>query len=315
MAAVPRVVEILRALARRDHVDVPVLIGFRGAKVPVGRELRLTDGTVRGIRPVERHLLMSEHDTITAVLETTFPLQLLGITAGTNSGGVSAYFESIQRCRGRIEDDYRSLQRRVDRVRLSVLLTSEGDQYLATSEVSRYLVDPTKPGGQTSWGGATPEGPGSYDIPGERLEEIFRTHQLLSEKHPDSLNVAMRRVLQAVSERLDPTDAFIDAVVVWENCFGVTPETTFRVTAAIAKLLEPTDPNQRRVLQKELSKLYSDRSKVVHGAQDQKSEVAWASRQRAIAIALDTLRALYHARPDLLEVDSKERGLRLLLDD
>ena len=75
----------------------------------------------------------------------------------------------------------------------------------------------------------------------------------------------MRRLLKAAGERDDPIDVLVDAVVAWENLFGSKTESTFRVTAAVATLLEPSDKEQRDVLQKELSGIYDRRSRLVHG--------------------------------------------------
>lgn len=314
MSAVSRVVEMLRGLAECAPVAVPVVVGIRGASVPLGCELKLADGTLRRIRPIEEGVLLHQPEMVTAVLETTFPLQLLDVTIGASSErGPSEYFQAAKRHTARVEDDSRAFQKRVDRIRLALLLASQGDELLTSNEVSRFCVDPTKPGGQPSWGTASLEGPANYTIPEERIEPVLRYHSVLCEKHPDSLDVAMRRILRAVSERLDPTDAFIDAVVVWENAFGSQSETTFRVTAAIAKLLEPVDADRRLELQRELRRLYSERSKIVHGAREQKSLDAWKSSQRAITVAIDVLRALYGPRSDLLNLDSTARGPQLLL--
>jgi len=159
-----------------------------------------------------------------------------------------------------------------------------------------------------------PRVPASYELKEGQGAEVVRFHGLIQEKHPDSLDIAMKRILGAVSQRWDATDAFIDAVVVWENAFGTSTETTFRVTGAIAKLLEPGSADDRAKLQKELKGLYETRSRLVHGAKEPKPEEAWAQRERTIAIALDVLRKLYTERPDLLELSSDLRSAQLLLE-
>ena len=84
--------------------------------------------------------------------------------------------------------------------------------------------------------------------------------------------MAARRLVSAISLRTDRADALIDAVMVWENLVGTTTETSFRVTAALAKLNE-NDRSGRRDVQKKLQSLYSLRSRVVHGDEADLSKV------------------------------------------
>jgi hypothetical protein len=97
---------------------------------------------------------------------------------------------------------------------------------------------------------------------GVALEEWSR---VVDGAHTPSVDIAARRLVSASAQRMDDTDALIDAVVVWENLVGTSSELTFRVTAALAKALEP-DRVKRRALQKSLAKVYAIRSRVVHGA-------------------------------------------------
>jgi len=63
---------------------------------------------------------------------------------------------------------------------------------------------------------------------------------LVESRHHRKLNVAASRLLRAVRERDQPDDALVDAVISLEALFGVgeVSETTFRVSAACARLLE-----------------------------------------------------------------------------
>ncbi len=136
---------------------------------------------------------------------------------------------------------------------------------------------------------------------------------------PDSLKVGRRRLLQAATERSDPFDKFIDAVIVWETMFGADSETSFRVTGAMALLLEPSDIEARKMLHRKLSELYGHRSKLVHGAVGHELETKAfkaanvpAHANEAIRYAINCFKKILD-EPQLLPLDSAARSKRILL--
>lgn len=311
--SIPESVAVIRSLAANKIVDVPVVVGLAGVELPDNMKLEFGDDVLRQVLPVDRRVLFSNAARVTCVLVTRFPLKVLSISPHLGGQEADEQFRSWDNFNSRIEEAHRSLQKRINKIRLSILLASTGEEYLATSEVSRYLVDPSQPGGSSNWQDG-PRAPETYVITEDQGREILRLHALINEKHPASLDIAMKRILGAVSERWDAIDAFIDAVVVWENAFGTKAETQFRVTGAIAKLLEPSSLDKRFELQNELKNLYGSRSRLVHGAKEPKPEEAWSQREHAISIAIRVLRELYTTRPDLLEIDSDRRSAMLLLE-
>jgi hypothetical protein len=106
-------------------------------------------------------------------------------------------------------------------------------------------------------------------------------------------------------------DALIDAVIAWENLFGAggRSETVFRVTGALAILLEPV-PSARPARRSELAKIYDLRSRVMHGSEVNPGEV-YKRKDQAIDVAIEALRRLFGERPALI-ADS-ERAMSLLL--
>jgi len=101
--------------------------------------------------------------------------------------------------------------------------------------------------------------------------------------------------------------------MVWENLVGTSAETTFRVTAALAKLLE-ADKSKRRTLRKELAELYEIRSRVVHGTTIEDRSITDAA-DRSLKYAVQALRKFYEVRPEWLSLNSTERADRLLLEE
>jgi hypothetical protein len=129
------------------------------------------------------------------------------------------------------------------------------------------------------------------------------------------LGIALRRLLAAARERASPTDALIDAVIVWENLFGTREgEVTLRVSASLAWLLGEDAASRGRIF-RDAKKLYTLRSKIVHGASEPEGAEAVESRRRAVELSTAALRALFRDHPELLasSMDGAQRSSRLIL--
>jgi hypothetical protein len=147
---------------------------------------------------------------------------------------------------------------------------------------------------------------------GDRIAELEEWARIVDRAHTPSVDIAARRLISAVAYRFDRSDALIDAVMVWENLVGTSSEVTFRVTAALAKLLE-TDPAKRRDLRKFLADIYSIRSRVVHGVAVDPVSVQKACSD-AIDVAVRALRTSYRRGPEWLALNSTERADSILLE-
>jgi hypothetical protein len=126
------------------------------------------------------------------------------------------------------------------------------------------------------------------------------------------VEIALRRLISATTERRHPVDGFIDAVIAWENLFAGTSqgELSFRICGTMSKLLEG-DTEKRLVLYKELIGLYNSRSKVVHGSKELSVEEAAVLRDNSLSVLLCSLRALYVDYPALL--NDADRSKRIML--
>jgi hypothetical protein len=166
----------------------------------------------------------------------------------------------------------------------------------------------------------------SYSLPGVLLptqqpvapsEEEFKSAEdwarRLEESRNGSLQIAERRLVSAIAQRSDKADSLIDAVVAWESLVGTRTETVFRVTAALAKLLEK-QPELRYELRRKLTKVYDVRSSVIHGDLVDNDDIAAASEE-AIEVGLEALRVLHDRSGDWLTLKSGQRADRLILDD
>jgi Apea-like HEPN len=129
------------------------------------------------------------------------------------------------------------------------------------------------------------------------------------------LKVAITRTLKAISERLDPSDRLIDAVISWEALFGATNESTLRVSASLARLLHPSD-GERESKQKEYQKIYSARSNIVH-ANKTKTTVAQVDEygRAAAEVSLKAMGLILTTYDSLLPLESSARSTQVLLSD
>lgn len=132
----------------------------------------------------------------------------------------------------------------------------------------------------------------------------------------DSADLAARRIAASAEEGRPDDDALVDAVTAWESLLGSPSETTFKVTAAIARLLVK-GVDERLRLQRELKQIYELRSRAVHGAADLTiSDQAKLDerRRRATVVGSAVLRVMLSERRDLLARKTEQRAPRLLLE-
>jgi hypothetical protein len=306
--ALPKVVTAVRSLASGETADVPYLAGFRGVELDSDVEIELSSGLLRSPREIDRSFLLPQADDVTAVLIGSYPLRLRGIEPKLSDGEIPDF---SQHWRDLKSDQLRS-ERVLDLVRLSVLVASPPGDAWGLSQISSLIVDPTAAGGsprRVSY----EENSRSAKIDCAGAKRVASWWPRLRDELPGSLEIAMRRALSAAARRVDPVDGFVDSVIAWENCFGTEQETTFRVTGALAALLEPDALEKRLSLLKQLKDLYGKRSRVVHGAIHLSSEEAYTLRDDTLQIAIRCLRDLFNTRPELLEMDSAQRSTKLML--
>lgn len=151
---------------------------------------------------------------------------------------------------------------------------------------------------------------GAVDV-SDRIAEIERWARVIEEHHDTAVDIAGQRIVSALSWRSNPADALIDAVTAWENLVGTSTETTFRVTAALACLLE-REVEARIAMRKLLNKTYDVRSRLVHGETVDPREIEEA-RKMAIQTAIRALQACYRLGRPWLTLKSKDRADQLLL--
>ena len=201
------------------------------------------------------------------------------------------------------------------RLRMGLLL-AVASQHRVQMVMSWYSVDDPLDNGMSAGYGEPQRAVGL--VPTQLTDDDIRAWQkwytLLAADGSDRLDIAISRVLRAISERRDHTDVLIDSVIAWENVFGSSQgEPTLRVTGCMARLLA-SDPGERARLRTELAGMYALRSKAVHGNSQIKASDA-ARCYKALDYAIDVLRIVYRDRSDLLEEkDGNARSIKILME-
>ncbi|MEW1830624.1 hypothetical protein [Streptomyces sp. NPDC088196] len=305
-----------RSLANGKNTPVPVLIGLSNIQLSKSKAVVFPGGKLRLPTAGDRRTLMNT-DNVTVVLEVEAHLKLLSIRHWEQGAGDdSAMGEDWERNQPALEKFRQELRRNTDLARLVMLFASSGDNIIAPAEMATAVINPLAAG--QSVAGISPfrHPVAAFGTSTISLEDGTRIQEWAPKiaKHPGSLDMAMRRLLSSVSTRLDPMDGFVDAVICWENMFGTGEgEVSFRVSGAIAKLLEPDDATTRKELFDEVRNLYGIRSKLVHGSKEPKYQDAVNQRKRSVEIAIQALQRLYDL-PDVLNAEnSSVRGRMLLL--
>lgn len=306
-------VDQLRELALGREVRVPALVGLAGLTLPEGAPpLVIPHGRIRRATQTDRDLFLGSSHSVQTVFETTFPSRVYSVREHKFDDAEDP-FSDVRKYETRIQSAYRTFGHSLDLVRLSLLLASPSDKPWLAREVARYVSDLTSPGGSRSWDGSA-AGVAGHELPADDYEKVQQWLSVVTLKHSASLDIGMRRLLSAATSRSDPIDGFVDAVICWESLFGVQTETSFRVTASIAKLLESTSVNARDDLHRELKILYGKRSRLVHGGAEPSPDEIARLKERAVEIAAACLRSFYQERDDLIPLASDARGARILLE-
>jgi hypothetical protein len=311
-----RNVELVRRIARGESVEVITFLGFNGVSLEDGRVLDLPWGTVTqpfgwyGIAEVFQPrptscVLLARHRLSISIDELSMPPN------PAPGDDVAAFVVHAEKVPKPIKDHQEWTLSTLQLTSLSVVLATPANRVAPLSTFHFTLLPYESPMGASSQLVLAPPSPERMLTEQER-REIERWARIGKDRFTRALDVASRRIIAGLSQRIDAADRLIDAVTAWESLFSAQVEASFRVTGAIAALLEPDEPAKRDALQRDLVKIYNLRSDVVHGrAADQ--ELVYARSFEATQVAISALAAMLERRPELIPLEPGERSRRLLL--
>jgi hypothetical protein len=296
--AITETVKALRRVADGRTAQVPALIGVAGVRLAEDTQADLPWGV---LRPLRRHEIERLPESpVETVLEALVPFRVAAIDSNLASLPTE------------IAESLTFSVRLSHHVALALLLAGARPPRVAMTPAFRLITDPIQ--GIPQLGRSTVEPSAAVELSAADTAQLESWSRSYADHHHRSLDVATRRAVGAAG-RLDTGDAFIDAIIGWDNLFGsAAGESQLRIAASFARLLE-TDARERHQLAKQVKVDYDLRSRLVHGdiselPQDQAS----TAPGRALDLLLRALRMLYTERRDLLAMNSGQRSQALLLD-
>lgn len=202
----------------------------------------------------------------------------------------------------------------VENLRLGLLLSKPSDRYTIVQSWTS-IADPMDP-----WNGLSYANESAFfslrpaQLGEVELGEWVRWANLVDDHRTSSVSVSIRRMLMASSERSNPEDILVDAVMVWENLFGCDFDTTKKITGALAVLLSPEGgrSSEKFDRQKSYKRIYGLRSRVVHGVPGLDLMEVGDGAQEAVDVSISALREIFGEQHYLLAIDSSDkRGEKL----
>jgi hypothetical protein len=311
----PRTLSLARRLAAKRPVLVPALVVIHNVELPEGREVSVGSATLRHPNRYDKSRVFASAPILR--LDVNFAsLHIRGIDPGANPDEEQRKLtERLESLKGTLGRYSRKVQDSIDMARVTLALSSPPGRFIAPVQGLLAIVNPLGVMPVASRSNIRPQqAPYPSRTIDESAEQQIAKLGNLVQAHSDKLRTGIRRLLLAMTERLDPEDGLVDAIICWENLFSGSSETTLRVCGAMAKVLgSDDDASRRRELYDRLRTLYGVRNKIVHGSSADMTETIYRDRDMAVQYVLDTLREVY-VRDDLISAENSDsRGMLALL--
>jgi hypothetical protein len=296
LAEVIEHLRMFKQLVGGGTVTIKAYVGINGVILPQGIKMELPWGTLRTPTDTEKELLSHRAQLINSTLEVPFKLRLKRHRSFT---APYPFMKDMQR--ENVED--------AAMLTAATIMVALGKEIRAEN-VGTIIIPVVGYAPSVSWP-FEKHGVVQTNLSARDRTKVLRLAKVI-DSHKKYLNIALRRNLLAIG-RIDTLDGFIDSVTATESLFGSKKETTFTVSAAMAKFLETTI-EKRRLLQKEIANdLYDKRSRIVHGSEFPSARVVEPKRQRVIDLNILALRKLLRGNKDLIDCSSSERSAKILL--
>ncbi|WP_345410727.1 hypothetical protein [Actinomycetospora chlora] len=257
---------------------------------------------------VQAPVFSADGPPVTAILLTDFPEKLVQASPFAATGTPIP----PKRNKDEVQRLHVAFRDRIEHTRLSFVLASEAPSIIAPVLCAWGPLDPTNVGQSHSYSSVSWPPMAAVTLTPDLATSVAAWSSKIVGK-TQSLEIGVRRLLSAATSRADPLDGLIDAVMCWENLFGDTPETMFKVCGSLSRLLEPDDDDARARRFKRLRELYNTRSKLVHGASEPKLAERETLRAETIEVALDALRIVLTDEKLSNCKDAVERSKMMLL--
>jgi hypothetical protein len=285
-----------RSLATGEEALVTAAIGLQSVNVPEGLHLDTPWGLMREPDPWQKRWAPVGADL---VLETPFPMAI-DVRDWDPDGEPRfpgpEFFEPRMR-----------LDQTLNQLRLALLLSSDPAAPRALVTTWSFVPDPLQmPGFQWNVDQSRLLQTG---ITEEEAPEIRRWMSLVSERYDGKLDLATRRLLSALSNRMNGEDGLVDATIALESLLGSRP--AGRIRTHLAKALNSLlggDSEERDSCTRLVRQIYDRRKDIVHGGHLDPTE-AEEARTAAARLVMEAMAALLSELPDLILDDSRGEKL------
>lgn len=312
----------IRAAAVGKSAQITAFVGLAGILIPDGTEIDLGWGTIRAARDADASIHRNVIEGQLASPDADgrqVTMQYVGdVVLETKVDYVVKIGDFDIAEEWPVPNSYERIERRLESLRLALLLAGPdgSDAHDVIVPTWRSIFDPLAMGNGINWSDS--RGKRLYTPRTLSVDEVIAwldMAKIVEEYRTQSVNIAIRRTLQASAERTDMADVLLDSVVAWENLVGSRQETTFKVTAALSYLFFPDDSEKRKDLYRDLKKIYSVRSNLVHGSTPLEGKKGYEDAECALSVAIKALRIIFTERIDLLSKckDGGERSDKLIL--
>ncbi|MGL1935330.1 MAG: HEPN domain-containing protein [Fibrobacterales bacterium] len=302
-------ISTMRHCIKGGVVEVPVFLGFNNLSMDDIGNIETDFGIIRPAFEGMSELAPNRSPTtningkkyqLSFVLESTYSYKINFNSTDQNE----KWPKELDQARSRLE-------RLTENLSLCFSLACSRTPPVGITRAWTMVFDPFSHGASLSWN-SNPRSPVNHHIlqANEEREELVMWCNLVRKTKDEKIRLAIRRILSAINNRIDPIDGFIDTIIAWENLFGGNAELSFRISISIAKLLGKTEED-RSALHKLVVEYYNIRSKLVHGVKDLTWEQAIEYRDKSLDVALKAIRTLYKERVDLIQDTNRSKILAL----
>lgn len=222
LSSLKDVVGEVRKLADGQSGDIPVIFGFSNVSLPPEASVVLPFGELRSASMLDLELVPEvAATTVEVILIAERPIRILHAERYAPTGiDPPPRFGRLEQFRPQMDEWRRETNRLADLTRWSFLLASPLEGLFALRHVFTSILEPLQSDHDLQWPNSEPFPPSPRaGLSQEALARVLDWAQRMK-GHPRQLDIAMRRTLSAVSERTNPHDGLIDAVLAWENMFS-----------------------------------------------------------------------------------------------
>lgn len=143
----------------------------------------------------------------------------------------------------------------------------------------------------------------------ENISSFTKTVNLVCGIDLNRIDVALERIYTAINLKQNTNDLLIDAVIALEALFGFEPQIVNKISSSVAALLFNDSSEECRLIKTFVSNCYTSRSEIVHG---ELKTIDDDMARKLIGVVLMVLHKIFNTRPDLLNLNSKQRSSKLI---